>query len=51
MTVEEFLDYLDGNGLIITDYSLLHEVLVNELGVFEYDKILFDESNEEEIEN
>ena len=48
MTIEEFINMLDGNGLEITDWAKLHEVLVNDIGVFEYDAIEFSEDIDEE---
>jgi len=40
MTVEEFLNWLDENGLIITDWDLIIEVL-NKDGIAIFDKIQF----------
>lgn len=38
MTIQEFLDWLDGNGLVITDEELLQETLSHS-GIAPFDKL------------
>ena len=44
MTIVEFLDMLDGAGLVITDYELLAEELMNEYKCSLTSKITIEES-------